>query len=63
MVEISKFFLLIRFLSGEKTLEFSPEEINNLSVIKKMKIKNNLGLFGLTTSLLLVIASEIVRFI
>jgi hypothetical protein len=44
MVEISKFFLLIRFLSGEETLEFSPEEINNLSVIKKMKIKNNLGL-------------------
>jgi hypothetical protein len=25
-----------------------------------MKIKNNLGLFGLTTSLLLIIASEIV---
>ena len=49
MAEISKFFLLIRFLSGEETLEFSPEEINNLSVIKKMKIKNNLGLFGLTT--------------
>ncbi len=60
MVEINRFFLLIRFLSGEKTLEFSPEKINSLSVIKKMKIKNNLGLFGLTTSLLLVIASEIV---